>query len=381
MPLNTAIIGLSSSAITSWAAKAHLPPLSTSKGKSLFAITALLNSSEDAARAAASTFDLGSHSVKAYGSPEDLAADESVDFVICNTRVDKHLETTLPSLKAGKAAYIEWPIAKNLDEIQQLVDAAAASGKPVAVGLQGRYAPPVLKVKQVLQSGAIGKLLSTEIRAFGGTVNRDSLPPGLKYFADREIGGNPITIGAAHVIDFVQSVVGDVIPGSDHVHFQIQRPRVGIKDPATGHVVETVTSTVPDLFSLHGSLPETDHVGSNASLVFYFARGQPYPGDPPFTWTLNGEHGSIRLVAFGGSMLQADVYQLPVTISVHHFDTDTVEDIPWDWTAVQKEISISGRSVQTCLYSLAEGGKDYVSLEDAAGRARQIMGWLKTFHT
>lgn len=59
-------------------------------------------------------------------------------------------------------------------------------------------------------------------------------------------------INLTPVIDYVQSVVGDVISGTDHVHLGLQRPEVGLRDPETGNIIDTVRSDVPDLLSLHG---------------------------------------------------------------------------------------------------------------------------------
>jgi predicted dehydrogenase len=196
-PLRTALIGLSSTAITSWASKAHLPGLLTSTGRSKLPITALLNSSVAAAQSAIKTYDL-SPDTKAYGSPQDLADDPDVDLVICNTRVDKHFETILPSVKAGKDVFVEWPIAGNLEDVETLVQEARKSGSRVAVGLQRRWAPPVVKLRDLLAEGKLGKVLSADVRAFGGIMDREILPEGLMYFADRKIGGNPITISFGH---------------------------------------------------------------------------------------------------------------------------------------------------------------------------------------
>lgn len=65
-PIRVALIGLSSSAKTSWAAQAHLPYLLSPKGKSHYKIVALLNSSVQAAEAAREYFGLPTD-VKAYG--------------------------------------------------------------------------------------------------------------------------------------------------------------------------------------------------------------------------------------------------------------------------------------------------------------------------
>jgi hypothetical protein len=51
----------------------------------------------------------------------------------------------------------------------------------------------------------------------------------------------------------VQSVVGELVPGSVHTHLQLQRPEVRVRDPAQDDkIVETIRSDVPDLLSLHG---------------------------------------------------------------------------------------------------------------------------------
>ncbi|KAF2178458.1 putative oxidoreductase [Zopfia rhizophila CBS 207.26] len=377
-PLRVALIGLSSSAITSWASLAHLPCLKTSAGLARFTISALCNSSVNAARSAIKAYDLPP-TTKAYGSPGDLANDPDIDLVICNTRVDKHYETVLPSLKAGKDAYIEWPIASNKDQIEELARASKEKGIRIAIGLQGRWAPPVLKLKEIIQSGVLGKVLSSEVRAYGGTKDREILPFGLKYFVQRDVGGNPITIGVGHVIDFVQSVLGDLVPGSVHTHFQLQRPDVRIRNPETGEIIERIRSNIPDLVSLHGNLSSSPNTVSSATLSFLFRRGQPFPSTPALTWTINCDLGEIRLLAPSGISLQAAAYDEQVTIQIHHFDNNEVEEVQWEWDELQEEVPIIARSVLKCLYGFADGtkeGEGWVGIEDAAKRAEQIEGWL-----
>lgn len=196
-PLRAALIGLSANAKTSWAAGAHLPGLLTEAGRSRFTIAALLNSSVEAAQAAIKTFNLPP-STKAYGSPEDLAKDPDIDLVICNTRVDKHYQTIMPSIKAGQDVYVEWPIGANLKQAHEVLDAARQSGSRVAVGLQRPWLPQVVKLRELIQEGKLGKILSSNVQSYGGTNDRQSLPAGLKYFTDRKVGGNPITISVAH---------------------------------------------------------------------------------------------------------------------------------------------------------------------------------------
>lgn len=197
-PLRIAIIGLSASAVTNWAADAHLPGLLSEKGRKHYKVTALCNSSVKAAQNSIKHFNLPA-STKAYGDPKSLANDPDIDLVICNTRVDKHRETLMPSIKAGKAVWVEWPVASNMEDVNEMYLAAQQSGSKVAVGLQGRFAPPVRKMNDIIIEGKVGKVLSTEVHVYGGAgTSRDTLMPGFEYFADRKVGGNHVTVLFGH---------------------------------------------------------------------------------------------------------------------------------------------------------------------------------------
>ena len=196
-PIRTALIGLSSSAATSWASGAHLPYLLSPRGRQKYTIVALCNSTVEAANRAIAAFKL-SPDTKAYGDPQAVADDPDIDLVVCCTRVDVHHSTILPSVKAGKTVYVEWPLAQNVKHVAELVREAKKSGSRTIMGMQGRLAPPVVKIRETLESGRIGKVLSSEVRMFGGSNDREILPTGLKYFGDSSIGGNIYTIGYGH---------------------------------------------------------------------------------------------------------------------------------------------------------------------------------------
>ncbi|XP_014562073.1 hypothetical protein COCVIDRAFT_22042 [Bipolaris victoriae FI3] len=360
LPVRAALIGLSSSGTTSWATNAHLPVLKTPAGRSKIAITALLNSSVDAAKAAIQKHEFPA-TTKAYGGPEDLAADPDIDFVICNTRVDKHREVIMPSIKAGKDVYVEWPIASNKDHIQEIVEAARQSGSRVAVD-GGK--------------GELGKILSSSVQAFGGVPFRDMMPPGLIYFTDKEIGGNSITIGVGHILDSILTVLGPLSPSSIHSKSQIQRPNLGVPDTETQKVTRHITSNVPDLLSLHATLTPSAQTAPNATLAFLFRNGPAFPSDPALTWSINCEKGEIKLVSPTSPFFQFSDNDAAVKIQVHDFASGEVRDVGCEWSKEQMEVPILARDVMGCLLAFVEGreeGDGWVGLEDAA-RFAEVIG-------
>lgn len=197
-PIRVALIGLSASAVTAWAATAHLPYLRSPLGRSRFEIVGILNSSVATGEAAVAKFELPA-STRVYASPAELAADPAVDLVVCVTRVDLHAGVIEPSVAAGKAVLCEWPLAQSGDVAARLVEEARRAGTldRTVIGTQGRVSPLAATIRGLIDGGRIGKVLSAEVRAFGGTP-RDSVPPGWDYTLRREVGGNMYTIILGH---------------------------------------------------------------------------------------------------------------------------------------------------------------------------------------
>ncbi|KAK6085911.1 oxidoreductase family protein [Seiridium cupressi] len=373
-PIRTAVIGLSSNAVTNWANRAHLPYLLSPKGRSKFEIIALCNSSVDAAKKAVRAFDLAPET-RAYGSPEDLAADPDVQLVVVSTRVDKHYETALPSLKTGKNVYVEWPLAENLARAEELAQLAKEKGVKTVVGLQGRFTPPLIKLRELIASGRIGKVLSSKVSAFGGAMHRENLTNGLRYFTDRKVGGNFLTIGFGHISDNIQYVLGDI--QNIQSKLQIQRPDAKLIDRASGEVTEVVKSDVPDLVFINGTLPESDITVEGASISIDARRGQPFKGEPAFIWTINGGKGEILLTSYNGPSI--GVNSADVVIKIHDHETDEVQKV--DWEASPSELlPPAGRSIAALYEAYAAGdASKYADFEHALKRHKQLDSILASF--
>lgn len=164
------------------------------------------------------------------------------------------------------------------------------------------------------------------------------------------------------VLDAVQFTIGEV--NNVKSALQIQRPNVPIENRQTKEIIETVKSDVPDLVIATGTLRASAIAQEGATLYFRLRRGQPFLGEDPLVWTINGEKGEIRLSSPGGTALQATAYNKPVTIEVHVHETDNVQKIEWDWTEWQKDISVIGRNTGA-LYENYFNGDAYPTFEDA----------------
>ncbi|KAH6867863.1 hypothetical protein B0T10DRAFT_419238 [Thelonectria olida] len=335
------IIGLSATNPGSWASVAHLPYLLSPRGKAHFKIVALCNSSIESARFAIETFQLPPDT-RAYNSPNDLAQDNNIDLVVCSTRVDRHYDTIKQSIIAGKAVFVEWPLASNISQVIELADLAKKKGIKSMVGLQGFVNPPINAVREIVGKGLIGKVLSSEAKVRGGTSDRDAVPEALRYFTQSEVGGNVITIGFGHWWEYLLSILGDV--EDIHSRLQLQRPQVKLISAKTGMMVETVKSDVPDLAFVTASLKGNRYVEKSASLSVNFRRGQPFPGEPHLSWGIYGEKGEIRFIAEGGTTPRT-MASKPVSILWHDFSTGKVQEVGWSWEHWRQELPAAARGV------------------------------------
>jgi len=201
MPIRVGIIGLSISA-NAWTSAAHIVPLRSHPSlSSKYTVTALATSTPATATAAAEKWSLPSE--KAYSSATDMDADPNIDLVVVGVKVPLHKQLALPALKAGKDVFVEWPLVTGEDEAQELVREAKEGGGRTIVGLQLRCSLTILKVcthitillytcakcikaKAIIDSGALGRILSTDI------LGVDSImiyfPPAYDYTRDAKNG-------------------------------------------------------------------------------------------------------------------------------------------------------------------------------------------------
>jgi predicted dehydrogenase len=132
------------------------------------------------------------------------------DAVIVSNPSSAHMAVAIPAAKAGCHLLIEKPISSELAEILDLQKAVAASGVKVLVGFHFRHHPVLAQVEALLESGAIGRVLSA--KAHWG----EYLPAWhpwedyrLSYAARKDLGGGVVNT-LSHPLDYLRWLVGAV---------------------------------------------------------------------------------------------------------------------------------------------------------------------------
>lgn len=88
----------------------------------------------------------------------DIFGDPDIDAVVIATTVSSHYPLAMEAMKAGKHVFVEKPFAENAANAQEMVDYAEARKLVTMVGHTFLYSPPVLKIKQILDTGELGDI-------------------------------------------------------------------------------------------------------------------------------------------------------------------------------------------------------------------------------
>lgn len=96
--------------------------------------------------------------IKATTQFADLLNDPEVDAIVIATPISTHYPLGKQAILHGKHVFIEKPLASNSLEAQELVDLAKHKGVTLMVGHTFVYSPPVVKTKEIIDSGELGDI-------------------------------------------------------------------------------------------------------------------------------------------------------------------------------------------------------------------------------
>lgn len=139
---------------------------------------------------------------RAHGSYEALLADPDVDVIYNSLPNHLHAEWTIKALRAGKHVLCEKPIALTLEELDSMTLAAKESGKILAEAFMYRHHAQTLKVKEIVDSGVLGKLQLIK-GAFTFTLTREG-----NFRWMEEMGGGSIWDVGCYPISYARMIVG-----------------------------------------------------------------------------------------------------------------------------------------------------------------------------
>ena len=140
----------------------------------------------------------------------DLVRSEEVDAVYVATPVDLHATVAIAAAEAGKHVLCEKPMAMNVAECDRMIAAAEANGVLLGVAYYRHLYPVVLRIREILEAGMIGRPVVAQLNAF----ERFDPPPGhpRAWLLEPGVsGGGPMFDFGCHRLEILLHLLGPAV--------------------------------------------------------------------------------------------------------------------------------------------------------------------------
>lgn len=137
----------------------------------------------------------------------ELLRDPNVHCVVIATRHNLHAPLAVQALKQGKSVFVEKPLAMNIQELKDVLEAAQNSNQFIMTGFNRRFAPMTNDLKKMFVHRA--NPIMVQFRVNAGHIAKDH------WVQDPVEGGGRILGEVCHFVDFIQHIT-DAEPVSVH---------------------------------------------------------------------------------------------------------------------------------------------------------------------
>jgi UDP-N-acetyl-2-amino-2-deoxyglucuronate dehydrogenase len=148
------------------------------------------------------------YGARAYTSYVDMLAHEtSIDVIAICSPNGLHAQHTIDGLKAGFHVICEKPMGLSVKECGEMIQAAERANKRLFAIKQNRYNPPVAAVKEIIDTGKLGKVTSIQLSCFW---NRNTDYYANSWKGTKDLDGGTLFTQFSHFVDLLYWLIGDV---------------------------------------------------------------------------------------------------------------------------------------------------------------------------
>ena len=265
-------------------AKTHAEALSEADG-------AVLYGCADYVPSAAEAF-AKNHSIKFYSDFDSLLTSDEIDAVCICTPSGTHAPLAVKALMAGKNVVLEKPMSITVSGCGEIIAAAEKSGAKIMVISQMRTFPDIIKAKEIIDSGALGKIILAELTM---PYYRDpSYYRGSWRGTKAMDGGGALMNQGIHGVDVILHLLGEVrnvqsVVRTLHHDIEVEDAAVASVEFASGALGVITASTAT-------------HPGFDREIKIYGTRGALELKDGKFIRiVLDGKDEPCREFVSGGA--------------------------------------------------------------------------------
>jgi len=214
---------------------------------------------------------------KSYSDATALINDPDVNAIYIATPPSSHKAYTIEALHAGKPVYVEKPMAINAAAAERMSAAARSTGVRLSIAHYRREQPLFLKIKSLLEEGAIGDVRLVNLQFFQPHHSEMIAKTEEPWRLDPAVSGGGLFHDLApHQLDLMCFFFGKVIRASGTSFNAAQL--YGADDTVSGHVVFENNILFNGLWCFTSPEQKRDHceiIGTNGTIRFSVFNQQP----------------------------------------------------------------------------------------------------------
>ncbi|MDD5704733.1 MAG: Gfo/Idh/MocA family oxidoreductase [Kiritimatiellae bacterium] len=252
------------------------------------------------------------HGVPGTTRLEDILSDREVKLVFVTAANHAHKELAIRSLEAGKAVMTEKPMANTLDDARAMVETAERLGAFFQVGFELRYSKLYTKIKEWVDAGLLGQVVSTHCLYCTSCYARD------QWRNRKQEGGDTFGERLSHYVDLTRWWVGAPVAEVFSACPPIVVPYMEVRD------------------NYHTTYRFAN--GAVSHITFYLNYGATFRGDPladSITDLQLGDGHKLRYIVVGTKgAAETDVFYRRIkrwqfTDKPERMESDWVEKLTW----------------------------------------------------
>lgn len=140
----------------------------------------------------------------------ELCARDDIDIINCCTPNYLHKDVLLTALEHGKHVYMDKPISTNLNDAIEMHECAKHHPECITqMTFQYRFVPAILKAKELVDAGALGRLFSARVCYLHAGYINPKRPHSWRLDVEKSGPGGALFDLGAHVVDLTRYLLGE----------------------------------------------------------------------------------------------------------------------------------------------------------------------------
>lgn len=148
------------------------------------------------------------HNSTAYYSYEEMLANPDIQIINVCSPNGLHKEHAIQALLAGKHVLVEKPMALDRDDCEEMITTAMKQDKRLYVVKQNRFNPPIVAVKELIDSGKLGDVYNVNVNCYWN--RNENYYNTSDWKGSQDLDGGTLFTQFSHFVDIFYYLLGDI---------------------------------------------------------------------------------------------------------------------------------------------------------------------------